>query len=432
VTCNLQYQHLLLGDRKVLAIRLLTLEAAKRCLQENPEWGEFVAWHPHDRLMWRQAISNLDLEAREQASSGNRDQNRVRLDNLLADLAGRYVPQPRHDSSYVDKAITYVHCFAHRIDCDDCVRRTGRADLRPCYGHPKNDQELVALGGDCIYPVRDAAQQALQLAQNLYKEATDRDTADIEAVFSTLPGKPDLLRGKRIAATSQLHWQDQEDTRRVIVEVTVNAQEFDDGGLNLLPYCLAHEFVCHAFQQTATAGPRKRDENDEYDALAEGWMDYLVTELLRRGPSPWSDPDAADEAQRIHSLRKDNSDPPPGIEPFPYAGRVRYGAQAAKSVFECFKRYGEPEDDRGEPWPDFIVLSCQLNAHPWSAVERNAALMKLPRRLGQTFSGSGAFQVRKTRSVDRKLVNALVEWRVTRGKQPWRDAIDKPLAELTK
>ena len=257
-----------------------------------------------------------------------------------------YVPPPRGDDSYLDSAIKYVHHFARGFDCEDCVRRTERTDLRPCFGHPKNDPEVVALAGDCIYPIRDAAQHALELAHILYREATD--VGDVEAAFSTLPGAPDPLRGQRITATGCLHWHDQADRRRVIVEVTVNAREFDDGGLSLLPYCLAHEFLCHAFQHAATTGPRTRDEKDEYDALAEGWMDYLVAELLERGPSPWSDPDAADAADRIHSLRKDTSDPQPGIETFPHAGRVRYGAQAAKAVFEWFKEHGEPEAPEGD------------------------------------------------------------------------------------
>ena len=427
----MQYQHLLLGDRKALGLRLLTLEAAKTCSQENADWGEFAIWPRDDRIAWRQVRDNLNREADEQAPPGDRGQNGVQLDQLLDRLVTQYVPLPREGQSYLDQALRSIRNVARRMDCENCVTSTKRTDLRPCYGHPKNDPEVVALGGDCIYPIRDAARHSLDLAKALYAEATG--LRDIEAVFSTMPGAPGALRGQRITATGELHWHDEGDKRLVAVEVTVNTREFDDRGLNILPYCLAHELLCHAFQQTATNGPRTRDHNDEYDALAEGWMDYLVAELLRRGPTPWDDPDVADTADLIHSLRKDTTEPPPGSEQFPHAGRVRYGSQAAEAVLALFERHEPPEGVRQGPWLDFVALSCQLNAHPWSATERNSALMKVPRRLGRTPPDMGLLKAfRKPPAVDRDLVDALLKWRVSRGKRPWRDAVDEVLRQLTR
>jgi hypothetical protein len=401
----------------------LTLEAEKRLRNDPTKWsvGDRISWDAHKLV--------LNNWAEDEKQGNDRKNNGERLDCFVRKLVKQYVPQSAVPATDLEHARKVVHDIAAEINCEVCVKeanaRTSEPDLRPCHGHRINDHAVVALAGHCIYPIHNANDEALQLAQQLYGRATGIKEIDTHLV--TTLGVPEALTGHTITATGELHWRDVPGRRRVKVLVTVNAAQFEERGLDLLPYCLTHEFVCHAFQRAAMTGERPEDVQD-YDALAEGWMDYVVMELLGRE----GERAAGHQAHFIHMLRRDS-------ECFAHSGLVAIGAEAAEAVLRVFDQQGQPSGLRNSPWQDFVDFSCQLNAHPWDPMERLSALSELPDRLGRVQQRSGLLEKLrgpKQSKVEKDLVDVLLKWRSSRGEQPWmvplKEVLDELCAPLTK
>jgi hypothetical protein len=283
---------------------------------------------------------------------------------------------------------------------------------------------VVAESGDCIRSIREIFDRAFRMAAEIYQRAVR--IQGVEAELATVPGKPVKINGNSVTVTGKAIWNDVGASRYSQVQVIVNAREFDQRGLNILPYCITHELISHVFQQAGGVSPRQ-GEPEEYDALAEGWMDYIAAELVAGGPAavdhgPWNNPAIAEAARWMHSIRRDQTGP----DPFEYAPKVALGWEAAFWVLRIFRCHQVDADLEQDPWDDFVDLSCQLNAYPWDEFDRGEVLAKLPRRLGRVNPDLGE----ERPEIDKDLVDALTRWRVARGGNP--DAIEKVIAAMRK
>jgi hypothetical protein len=422
------HTHLPLGSRKGFALRILLREVERMCADQIEGW-DTERWEWREKDAWKKFVTLIELTAAAQLPPDDREQNAKRLDELIRDTIVTYAPSDDGTTPYLGPALREALTMVKRFDCDTCLQKASKPGFVACCGRVKNDSEVVALGGNCIYPIRDAAREAIILAQELYGRATG--LSQLEANLVTQAGRPEKLRGEFIATTGRLRWADREDVRAVIVEVTVNVDEFDARGLNLLPHCLAHEFICHAFQEAAGDQPRSGGP-DGYDPLAEGWMDFLVTGLFERDIRGSTYNQVVETSGLIHKLRRDTTKSE-HVRSFPQAGLVDVGAKAAEAVLRVFEHQGKPDGALQDAWADFVDLSCQLNAYPWAATERGPVLFSVPRRLGQQAYRTGIFPgMQGVADVDKELTDALCRWRTSRSSQPWKDAIANVISALKK
>lgn len=155
------------------------------------------------------------------------------------------------------------------VSCPSC------AGGKICNGS-LTDDAIVAEGGICIAPLRTIFAEARRIAAAYYEVFAGVKPVDV-SLFTGLPKKQgswsDDLRVNgeaRLSDTQQGPWSE--------VDLLLDVQGFTWDDYLACLYVLLHECVCHAFAglRTTKARPKLAD----YDAFAEGWMDWVVSMLL--------------------------------------------------------------------------------------------------------------------------------------------------------
>lgn len=344
----------------------------------------------------------------EEANEGEQlKKNTLRLDNFLQEVLS-------HDDVYpppaIDPAAQWRRSLYARREIIDCTLCAVKAGAKPCYGHSANDERAVDGAGACIQPIKEAFADGMKMAEHFYRDACL--LGQVGASLSTVYDKVMHFAGLEPSVGGQVIWHDTPGLHWAELQVIVETGKFDRYGLKLLRYVVMHEAFCHVFQQVA-GGPR--DGGLDYDAFAEGWLDYIAAELVAGtngagataglAGGPFNDPEVVKFAQDFHEARVSAVRKPR----FNYRHKVQLGVDAALAVLRLFKAQSKLEgadnqyrfdQTQPDPWLDFVHLSCQLNTAPWDALERTAVLSELPRRLGS-----------RPGELDRTLVDALIDWR---------------------
>ena len=186
------------------------------------------------------------------------------------------------------------------------------------------------------------------------------------------PGKPTAFHG----------WVTFRDTadgeKSSLVTLRVLPTALECSCIEMLPYIIMHELVCHWPQMSACREARPNpqtigDPTDvdamlvEVDPFSEGWMDWLVAEVLgwRRydGRSSSSSDEEVRMAETIHTIRTKAT----STSRFPDAPRIEVGRKAAGYVSRLYRR---DHSALLTAQRDFHRLSCALNLADWTYSQR--------------------------------------------------------------
>lgn len=169
-----------------------------------------------------------------------------------------------------------------------------------------------------------------------------------------------------------------DDLLASLVEVSIDAANFDPISTLALPYVLLHETVCHVLQGPYSDNREQADANSRF---AEGWMDVaayrLHDEILERlTPDRLTLPARAasqsEAAQKVHFARRAPSD---SDRAWPHRA---IGAETAEKVASIFHRLPEFPDQARDP---FMLLSLGLNSGPYTAAELDLFVTQLSAKL---------------------------------------------------
>jgi hypothetical protein len=254
-------RHLDLSQRMAFAARMsIAIELEARPLQAGD----------------RNAIKTQDLIRRSLVSEAELLQTGPpRLDEALKKLAGLAKTRSVHG-----QGVAFDDLRARLIRLSDDLaqvscRKCARSEAGICKGDPAHDQLTVSTRGHCIAKLRDLVRCVDEQARRIYAEAADQmPTVDLSTATTHEDKENGLFRQFNIGAQCEV----QSDSKLTsIVTLIIKESHFDWNVLCLLPYIVAHEVVCHAFQDLHSG---KRAGADEKCVWSEGWMDrfaYVLT-----------------------------------------------------------------------------------------------------------------------------------------------------------
>jgi hypothetical protein len=223
----------------------------------------------------RDAIKTQDLIRRSLVSEAELLQTAsLQLDQALTKLAGlaKASTVPGQGIAFDDLRARLIRLSDDlaQVSCSRCARKAGI-----CKGDPAHDHLVVSTRGHCIAKLRDLLRCVDNQARRIYAEAADQmPTVDLSTAPTHEHKENGLFRQFNIGA----HCEVQSDSKLTsVVTLIIKEGHFDWNVLCLLPYILAHEVVCHAFQDLHSG---KRAGADEKCIWSEGWMDrfaYVLT-----------------------------------------------------------------------------------------------------------------------------------------------------------
>lgn len=244
----------------------------------------------------------------------------------------------------------------------------------PCRGGSNEVREWELVwnhDGQCLREISSTWQLALKIAKELYDRAIP-GLPDVNVTFSLQFDPGELNRsipGYELSYHAEVEKEGVGPEFMSSVKMRLSAGKYGTVCAAAVFHVLLHEALCHVWQGAAGAAPRRFGAGT--DPLAEGWMDFLASELT----SKWiGHTDAASrtigtrdaQASRgLHHARASLDNPK---DCFAQASYVNRGASAALSVLKYLTL-----DSGGDAWEDFVDLSIRLNAYPWRAVARDDA-----------------------------------------------------------
>jgi hypothetical protein len=173
--------------------------------------------------------------------------------------------------SALDRALT-------NVNCERCAGGLGRI----CRDDPANDEPNLATG-ECIRMLHDLLHCIDERAKQIYSGATSVfPTIHLSTEETHRDQDADLYGKFNVSGFCEVLQEDPALTSFVVLCFKANA--FNLKTMCSLPYILAHEVVCHAYQ-TLRAG--KREIPDGKCLWSEAWMDRFAYELTER----WLDDD---------------------------------------------------------------------------------------------------------------------------------------------
>jgi hypothetical protein len=169
-----------------------------------------------------------------------------------------------------DRLLQLANALAD-VNCKRCARR-GRA----CHGISSNDDANLAKG-ECIAMLRDLLCCVERQTRLVYSKATTRFPKVCLGTESTHPHQDAALFAKFDVSGFCDVVDDPKLTSYVVLSFKEKALHFRT--ICALPYLLAHELVCHAYQSLKEG---KRETPDGKCLWSEAWMDRFAYELTQR------------------------------------------------------------------------------------------------------------------------------------------------------
>lgn len=168
------------------------------------------------------------------------------------------------------------------------------------------------------------------------------------------------------ALSGSCRWSDGSDPVSVVT-LSVRDDAFDWDSACHLPYVLAHELVCHAYQGTAVADcAEPRRQVDGSCAWSEGWMDvialWLVEEWVRGGhvgKPAWIVQEATDVLRACNALNARRIGAQATLPPI-QRGRRIYARRAVDRLRAELDRFGDGDGDAGTSGGRNRVLAFSL------------------------------------------------------------------------
>lgn len=293
----------------------------------------------------------------------------VRLDSFIGELARKLDGEGPNLRVLLQR---FRDVVPHRIDCSACSKD------HVCNGQTDLDSDK-AREGLCLAQLRTLFLCAKQLTDGIYKAS--RSFRELpkkpQLVFSTAwtPARPHSLKEVTYALSGQTlhHVTDREATSEITLVLQTRALDWRTYMACL--YVLIHELVCHAYEGCAGGVV---NHCEPHDPFAEGWMDFLAAELMRkwlnRAPSalataeiPEFASDRHDHGQELHCARTRYMVGEPGS-----ATRKR-GKMAAANFLGVLDRMLGP----GLGWGPFVAFSTELNVISSPTPERDRLVEKL-------------------------------------------------------
>lgn len=386
------HRHLPLDQRKVLALRLLFI----RELAGLPAPGSRNA----SRRVWSECKGHVAT----QVEYHDPEETRF-LDNFITTLGRKVealvrpgVPDANDPTARtLDRFIQTLVSFR----CADCAGQ----EERICPG----DFEAANLEGKalCIEPLKDCFHLIVEMVRAVYQEAVASEPEDVARLhdacveFSTSFVRPNNLSGlfSNGHVSAETEWQ----RENAVVVLVIKVDLFDELSYQQVPYLLAHELICHAFQ----GRPPDGKQVDFTCAWSEAWMDCVAmyaleefltnTDRLHSFCRPFSKTDMYDAASQLAAFRRTRESGIPRaisedrvlvhrvfcrlMQRFSYesAQDAMQGWRLMRSMSLMINRISLTQEARAALIDDLLSIYDPHRDHPSPETPRQAAILSLIR-----------------------------------------------------
>lgn len=147
----------------------------------------------------------------------------------------------------------------------------------------KNQKHELVKDGICLERFSDIFVQFESLARAVYSKEIDLDEKHLnnQVVFSTSFNSSDDVHDLDVDVYAVGSTIVRDENKKIVSEIVLTflVPKFDWNTYCSLPYIVAHEIFCHAFQGVV-GGKGKREETPEKCSFTEGLMDRAVLEIL--------------------------------------------------------------------------------------------------------------------------------------------------------
>jgi hypothetical protein len=369
--------HIPLAGRKALYARLVYLEANRSQAVAIIEAGA----EPSLNLLTETVFT---LTEQEMLTSNNA----VPLDSFVQQFSLSLNTQAQtmlnHHLPLLHPILETVNERSDGICCRTC---SGQDDV--CKGDDQDDL-LVSQPGHCILPLYNMFEEARASAIDYYSRygTLVQSNSLPEITFSTAfcDEKPHddpiacNVTGETTYPTNNGHNVSQ-------VEINLCIKNLNWETYMAVPYVLFHEAICHTFQDIVPRQPRRLGSEPK-DRFAEGWMDFVACEIMKRVLSNGSRINGTDLRFRseqinigtqFHHVRTNHDLDNRSV----YAVSRAFGKEVADKILYLLERLPQEDFPASHPnaWDVFLRLSFDLNMLHMKYYDRMRLLALLHKNL---------------------------------------------------
>lgn len=182
------------------------------------------------------------------------------------------VSSDERDLSLIPFHTSFDNCV-DRVSCKSCPTKPACS-----LNEDTSKTDLIALSGDsaCLSELRSLFETVNNAISAIYKKYSGNTipvpiVAGIVHNDQTDLNYPFPITGKTTRPSSL-------GANKTHVDLIVDANNYSQEDYFKTPYILLHEWCCHAYSGEDPGGPNKTAG----DSYADGWMDYITFELLKR------------------------------------------------------------------------------------------------------------------------------------------------------
>jgi len=256
----------------------------------------------------------------------------------------------------------YTDTLKQQRFCTNCV-----PDSAQICCAARSDHDVVARYGKCIRYFKDTFTEVLNHTRYAYQDAGCTEVESVRVEFCT-----EYTRDLALAVTGDPQGQYNLSGRAnfsaqsgdcSFVTLLVDPGMFSLDDYHSVPYVLMHECVCHAYQRI---GQTEVGDPPAFSAFAEGWMDRVALELMRRQTTSSTftiTPANEKHAVALHDIRHTR------VMKYPRRASIKIGVDAAQRfiAFLGIPQYGLGVD----PVAVWLRLSLALNTSRVSFKDRD-------------------------------------------------------------
>jgi hypothetical protein len=353
---NIQPRHIMLLERKVLAARLVQIEAA---LPLEPKFKRLAADLAYARLDKEPPLIFIKEKPKL-------EEDKIQLDDSLASFLDRLQSFAQVELADNQALLSDLkHALVLRATAMACAS-CSKFPPQVCNG-TDIDLQIVNAGAACLAPLEEMFDIAHEIARHYY--VAHGMSENPEVIFGTqnfCQREPHVTpHGLPVPyfVDGETKYMDEAGQMRARVVLKIPVRAFDiDTYLSTL-YVLFHECIVHAFRCITSGAPRRGTK--DADRFLEGWMDWISFEILKRilgGMWPISRPrtlkyltERLHRATRFHEARFVVNTPSGSESISRLASGRETGRKAAIKVHNLFQNRG------ADAWEKVLKMSLELN-----------------------------------------------------------------------